>query len=118
MPDIDYSVTLSEGIAVSWATNPVSNDLSNEINTWLAGCKRSGKLNMTYNRYFNNRNPQNPQRSKYSLVKKGGVAVKFRVCFMPEVEVDVIVPYVRIFTVFFCQAHGIFHVSGTDVVGG
>jgi len=74
MPDIDYSVTLSEGIAVSWATNPVSNDLSNEINTWLAGCKRSGKLNMTYNRYFNNRNPQNPQRSKYSLVKKGDIS--------------------------------------------
>ena len=47
-----------------------------------------------------------------------GVAVKFRISFMSEVEVDVIVPYVRIFTVFFCQAHGIFYVSGTDVVRG
>ncbi|MDE5638325.1 MAG: transporter substrate-binding domain-containing protein [Odoribacter sp.] len=74
MPDIDYSVSLREGITISWATNPVSNDLSDEINTWLSSYKRSGKLNMVYNRYFNNRNPQNNHKSKYSLVKKGDIS--------------------------------------------
>lgn len=74
MPELDYSVTLSEGISVSWATNPVSNDLSNEINTWLDAYKRSGKLNMNYNRYFNNHNPNNSHKAKYSLVKKGDIS--------------------------------------------
>lgn len=74
MPDIDYSVTLREEISVSWATNPVSNDLSNEINTWLTDYKRSGKLNMNYTRYFNNRNRQNNYKSKYSIVKKGDIS--------------------------------------------
>lgn len=74
MPHLDYSVTLREGITVSWATNPVSNDLANEIDNWLSQYKKSGNLNMLYNRYFNNRTPQNNPKSKYILLKKGDIS--------------------------------------------
>lgn len=73
MPDIDYSITLREGVAVAWATHPGSNDLSDEINAWLAHCKQSGRLNMLYNRYFNH-NQQNSHKSKYALIKKGDIS--------------------------------------------
>lgn len=74
MPHLDYSFTLREGISVSWATNPTSGDLTNEINNWLNQYRQKGKLNILYNRYFNNRSSQNLSHLKYALVKKGDIS--------------------------------------------
>lgn len=74
MPHIDPSFSLSEGIAVSWATSPESNELADEINNWLSQYKKSGKFNMLYNRYFKNHSPQGNLKSKYALLKKGDIS--------------------------------------------
>lgn len=75
MKNIDYSLKLKEKISVSWATRPGDILLTNEINTWLAGIRKSGKLNALYQRYFNNHRSVPSNTSKYALLRKGDISV-------------------------------------------
>lgn len=74
MKNLDYSIQLSNGISISWATNPENNILTQEINEWLKEVKKNGKLNFLYKRYFNNRNSVPHHTSKYVLLKKSDLS--------------------------------------------
>lgn len=74
MKNLDYSLQLSKGISISWATNPENNILTEEINEWLKEVKKNGKLNFLYKRYFNNRNSVPHSASKYILLKKSDLS--------------------------------------------
>lgn len=74
MKQLDYSVRLSDDVPVSWATRPNSEGLREVIDEWLVYVKKSGKFNFLYNRYFNNKNSVPHHKSKYSVIKKGGIS--------------------------------------------
>lgn len=74
MKNLDYNLSLRNGIAVSWATEPNASDLTREINEWLQTVRKNGKLNMLYKRYFNSQNTIPFHQSKYALLRKGDIS--------------------------------------------
>ena len=52
MKHIDYSLQLSPENPVAWAVTKKATLLDEEINNWLGAIKKSGKLNVLYNRYY------------------------------------------------------------------
>ena len=54
MKHIDYSLQLSPENPVAWAVTKKATLLDEEINNWLGAIKKSGKLNVLYNRYYKN----------------------------------------------------------------
>ncbi len=74
MKNLDYSVKLTKGISVSWATDPQATMLIAEINNWQKKIRKNGKLNMLYRRYFKNSVSLPHPKSKYALLKKGDIS--------------------------------------------
>lgn len=74
MKNLDYSVALDNHFSASWAIGRESVLLADAVNDWLCGVKRSGKFNFLYNRYFNNHGSVPSYRSKYSMIRKGGLS--------------------------------------------
>lgn len=75
MKNIDYTFRLQDSIAISWATLAGEDFLAEEIDRWLQTIRKSGKLRMLYQRYFNNRHSVPANGSKYTLLKKGKISV-------------------------------------------
>lgn len=73
MRNIDFSIKLQDGLAISWATNYHADLLTGEINNWLQEIRKNGKLNYLYKRYFNNRRSVPHHTSKYALLKQGNI---------------------------------------------
>lgn len=74
MKNLDYSLRLRTGISVSWAMDPASVQLNEEVNNWLKEIQKNGKLNMLYKRYFNNSQSIPQHKSKYVIVRKGDLS--------------------------------------------
>lgn len=74
MRNLDYSTRLTGPFPVSWATNINSPFLIEEIDEWLKCVQKNGKLNIFYNRYFNNHKSVPHHKSKYALLKKGDIS--------------------------------------------
>ena len=74
MKHIDYSIQLSAESPVAWAVTKKATLLDEEINTWLDAIKKSGKLNVLYNRYYKNSYITSLHNSKYYKLKNGVIS--------------------------------------------
>lgn len=74
MKHIDYSLQLSAESPVAWAVTKKATLLDEEINTWLDAIKKSGKLNVLYNRYYKNSYITSLHNSKYYKLKNGVIS--------------------------------------------
>ena len=71
---IDYSLQLSSENPVAWAVTKKATLLDEEINAWLGAIKKSGKLNVLYNRYYKNSYITSLHNSKYYKLKNGVIS--------------------------------------------
>ena len=74
MKHIDYSLQLSSENPVAWAVTKKATLLDEEINAWLGAIKKSGKLNVLYNRYYKNSYITSLHNSKYYKLKNGVIS--------------------------------------------
>lgn len=75
MKNLDYSLKLQTALPVSWAAAPEDKLLTEELNNWLQGIRKSGKLNYLFQRYFSNQQIVPHNTTKYKLLKKGEISV-------------------------------------------
>ena len=74
MKHIDYSLQLSPENPVAWAITKKATLLNEEINNWLGAIKKSGTLNVLYNRYYKNSYITSLHNSKYYKLKNGVIS--------------------------------------------
>ena len=74
MKHIDYSLQLSSQNPVACAVTKKATLMDEEINAWLGAIKKSGKLNVLYNRYYKNSYITSLHNSKYYKLKNGVIS--------------------------------------------
>lgn len=71
MNNIHPSLVLASDLPVSWAIDPYSPDLRDEINRWIRQIKSDGTLDKLYGKYFDNRSLNQTNKRKYISLSKG-----------------------------------------------
>ncbi len=73
-PDIDVSTAISFPQNLAWAVNKESQQLLNEINSWLVAFKKSAKYRIIYNKYFRNQRSARMVQSDYYSLSSGKIS--------------------------------------------
>lgn len=72
--NIDISTAVSFEQNIAWATHKGSEDLLEELNTWLKAFKKTAKYNYIYRKYFENPKHVQITESEYNTLSSGKIS--------------------------------------------